>query len=88
MAVCSITNFDTIMVVEDFLYKPGFVYNEKRERVEKKFLIGVRCSFINGNGERVYERFHSKELIPHSVILNGKNEAYMFYSREGKYKDY
>lgn len=88
MLVVSMTNLELSMVVGDFVYKTGRAVNEKDEVYNKKMLIGVRCYYTAADGERKYEIYHSRELVPLEVASISKSEAYRFYSREGKYKDY
>lgn len=88
MLVVSMTNLELSMVVGDFVYKTGNAVNENDEIYKKKMLIGVRCYYSGSDGERHYEIYHSKELVPFEIASKGKTEAYRFYSREGKYKDY
>lgn len=89
-SVVVIENIEQIMTVEDFKYKSGFVYDEvKKEKVAKKFLIGVQCRFYNeSTKETTHEIFHSKSLIPLSVARKGRNSCISFYLKENEYKEY
>lgn len=88
MPVCSMTNLDQVMVVEDFVYKTGRLIGDDGQPYPKKFLIGIRCSYFDASKERHYEIVHSKELVPGFIASKGLIEAYRFYSREGEYSDY
>jgi len=85
-AVVSIINLDVVMTVEDFKYKTGTILDKDLQEVTKKFLIGVVCSYYEGE-VHMHEPFHSKNLIPYEVVQKGKTEAIAFFNREGKYKD-
>jgi uncharacterized protein YodC (DUF2158 family) len=89
MVVVSMTNLDQRMTVEEFIYKSGNIVDINSNNViQKKFLVGIRCSWIDGNGDKTYSPFHSKELVPAEIAEKGLSQAFSFYSREGAYKDY
>lgn len=88
MPVCSMSNLELVMIVEDFVYKTGRVIGVDGKPYQKKLLIGIRCSYFDKDKERVYEIVHSRELVPSFIADKGKLEVCRFYSREGEYSDY
>lgn len=88
LTVVHVSNLDVPMSVDHPVYQVKKIKGENNEEVPVSRLIGIKVKIVNSDGTVRYDRFHSKELIPLSVAVKGKLEAYRFINREGEYKDY
>lgn len=82
ISVVKVSDLDKVMTVEKAVYKSKRIVTSEGEKNVNR-IIGIECKTSEGK-----EMCHTKELIPLSVSIKGKLEAYKFINREGEYKDY
>jgi hypothetical protein len=88
LSVVHITNLEKVMTVEKTVFQSKELKKEDGEIIRVSRLIGIELKLINDEGKIEKSMHHSKELIPLSVAMKGKSEAYKFYNREGEYSSY
>lgn len=88
LPVVHITNLQFIMTVEEFIYEYRNIHDDNEQLIKVKHLMGIRCKFIDTDGEEKFCKHHSKELIPADIASKGILEAFKFVNREGIYKEF
>lgn len=88
LPVVQICNLDIVMTVVKVVYKSKPINTEDGQKKNVSRIVGVECKTIDENGKPFLQMIHSKELIPLSVAMKGKIEAYKFINREGEYTNY
>lgn len=87
LSVVHITNLEKVMTVDHLIFQSKEIKDDNGKPFRVSRLIGVELNVVNDEGRPEKVVYHSKELIPLSVSIKGKLEAYKFISREGDYKD-
>lgn len=88
ISVVHITNLEKVMTVDHPIFQGKEIKGDNGEVKRVSRLIGIEVNILNDNGKTEKSVLHSRELIPLSVAIKGKIEAYKFINREGEYKDY
>lgn len=88
LAVVNITNLEKIMSVVKVVYRSKKITDGDEGPRSISRIVGVECKLTDSDGNEITTMNHSKELIPLSVVVKGKLEAFKFINREGEYKDY
>lgn len=88
ISVVSVTNLEKVMTVDHPIFQ-GKDFKDENGKIKKiSRLIGIELNVVNEEGKTDKVVLHSKELIPLSVALKGRIEAYRFINREGEYSKY
>ena len=88
ISVVSVTNLEKVMTVDHPIFQ-GKDFKDENGKIKKiSRLIGIELNVVNEEGKTDKVVLHSKELIPLSVALKGRIEAYRFINREGEYSTY
>ena len=88
LSVVHITNLEKVMTVDHPIFQSKEIKDENGKPLRVSRLIGIELKFVNEEGRPEKIVHHSKELIPLTVSIKGKMEAYKFINREGEYKNY
>ena len=88
ISVVSVTNLEKVMTVDHPIFQGKDFKDENGETKRISRLIGIELNVINEDGKTDKVVLHSKELVPLSVAMKGKLEAYRFINREGEYSKY
>ena len=88
ISVVSVTNIEKVMTVDHPIFQGKKYKDENGETKSVSRLIGIELNVINEEGKTDIVILHSKELVPLSVAMKGKVEAYRFINREGEYSKY
>lgn len=88
LSVVSVTNLDKVMTVDHPIFQSKEFKGEDGTSKRISRLVGIELNVINEDGKTGKVVLHSKELIPLSIAIKGKIEAYRFINREGEYLDY
>jgi len=88
ISVVSITNLEKVLIVDHPIFQSKVYKGDNGEDKRISRLIGIELNITGDDGKTSKTILHSKELIPLSVAMKGKLEAYKFINREGEYSDY
>ena len=64
-------SLNTKMIVDRIIFKSVKVSFEEKKEMKK--IVGIRCHWMD-EGKYMVGEFHTKELIPYAVLIQGEKE--------------